>query len=147
MKRMIRRSLIGALAGGAASAALIATAGHAGLSLFLGATICAAFAISTGPTPGAYLDNMMTAGALGVPLWGVVTVITVPLLSGQMPEWSASQMREHFPALVGWVLYGVGLGLFVQALSDAAERLFGPESTSQPLTPAPKKRILILGGG
>jgi NADH:ubiquinone reductase (H+-translocating) len=147
MNRMIRRSLIGTVAGGAASAALIATAGHVGLSLLLGAAIGAAFAASTGPTPGAHLDNMMTAGALGVPLWGVVSVIAVPLLSGQMPEWSAAQMREHFPALLGWVLYGVGLGLCTQLLSDAAERLFGPESTPQPLTPAPKKRILILGGG
>ncbi len=147
MNRMIRRSLIGALAGGAASAALIATAGHAGVSLLLGATIGAAFAVSTGPTPGDYLDNMMTAGALGVPLWGVVSVITLPLLSGQMPEWSSAQMREHFPALVGWVLYGVTLGLLAPALNDLTERLLGPEPASRPTTPAPKKRILILGGG
>ena len=147
MNRMIRRSMIGILAGGAASAALIATAGHVGISLLLGATIGAAFAASTGPTPGAYLDNMMTAGALGVPLWGILSVITLPLLSGQMPEWSAAQMREHFPALVGWVLYGVTLGLLAQTLNDVAERLLGPEPASQPASPAPKKRILILGGG
>ena len=110
MKRFVRRAVIGSIAGGAASAALIATAGHAGVSLLLGVAIGAAFAVSTGPTPGAYLDNMMAAGALGVPLWGIFSVIAFPLLSGQMPEWSAAQMREHFPALVGWVLYGVTLG-------------------------------------
>jgi len=147
MNCMNRRSLIGALAGGVASAALIATAGHAGVSLLLGATIGAALALSTGPTPGAYLDNIMTAGALGVPLWGVVSVITLPLLSGQMPEWSAAQMREHFPALVGWVLFGVTLGVLVQLLNELAARLFGPEPATQPAPPEPKKRILILGGG
>src|SRR5689334_2689695 len=45
MNRIIRRSLIGALAGGAASAVLIATAGHLGRSLLLGAAIGAAFAV------------------------------------------------------------------------------------------------------
>src|SRR5271169_5168945 len=147
MHRMIRRSLIGALAGGVASAALIATAGHAGVSLLLGATIGAAFALSAGPTPGAYLDNIMTAGALGVPLWGILSVITLPLLSGQKPEWSAAQMREHFPALVGWVLYGVTVGVLVQLLNDVATRLLGPEPAPQPASADPKKRILILGGG
>jgi len=147
MNRMIRRSLIGALAGGVAAVALIATGGHVGLSLLLGAAIGTAFAASTGQTPGAYLDNMLTAGALGVPLWGIVDVIALPLLSGQMPEWSATQMRAHFPALVGWVLYGVTLGLLVQVLNEVAERLLGPEPVPQPATPESKKRILILGGG
>ena len=147
MNRIIRRSMIGILAGGAASAALIATAGHVGISLLLGATIGAAFAVSTGRTSGAYLDNMMTAGALGVPLWGILSVITLPLLSGQMPEWNAAQMREHFPALVGWVLYGVTLGLLVQALNDITGHLLAPEPASRPASPSPKKRILILGGG
>ena len=147
MNRIIRRSMIGMLAGGAASATLIATNGHFGLSLLLGLAIGAAFAASIGQTPGAYLDNMMGGGALGVPLWGIFNVIALPLLSGQMPEWSAAQMRAHFPALVGWVLYGATLGLLVQALNDVAERVLGPEPAPQAASPALKKRILILGGG
>jgi NADH dehydrogenase len=147
VKPIIRRSLIGTLAGAAASAALVATAGHVGLYLLFGAAIGAAFSASPGQARGAYLDNMMAAGALGVPLWGIFSVIALPLLSGQMPEWSAAQMREHFPALVGWVLYGVTLGLLGQTLNDVAERLLGPEPAPKPATPKPKKRILILGGG
>ena len=147
MNRMIRRSVIGILAGAGASASLIATSGHFGVSLLLGAAIGAGFAASIGQTPGAYLDNMMGGGALGVPLWGILNVIALPLLSGQMPEWSAAQMRAHFPALVGWVLYGATLGLLVQTFNDVAERVLGPEPAPQPPGQTQKKRILILGGG
>jgi NADH dehydrogenase len=107
----------------------------------------AGYTVLTGPTPGAYLDNMFTAGAYGVPLWAVVSVIALPLLSGQIPEWTAEQMRSHFPVLVGWVLYGLGLGLCTQFLSDMAARLFGPEAPPATDNDSPKKRIVILGGG
>jgi len=147
MQRFVRRAAIGALAGSAASAALIATLGHAGLGLLLGAAIGVAFAVTTGPSPGAYVDNMMAAGALGIPLWGILSVITFPLLQGQMPEWSAGQMREHFPALVGWVLFGVALGLLTQTFNDLAQRLFGPEPVPHAASVGPSKRIVVLGGG
>ncbi len=147
MERFVRRAVIGALAGGVASVALIATLEHAVGSLLLGAALGAAFAVATGPTPGAYVDNMMFAGAFGVPLWGILSVIAFPLLSGQTPEWSAAQMREHFPALVGWVLYGVTLGLLAQLLNDAARLLIGPEPAIQQSSSTPTKRIVVLGGG
>ena len=147
MRRFVRRAVIGVLAGGAASVALIAALGHGGWSLLLGSAIGVAFVATTGPTPGAYVDNMMAAGALGVPLWGIFSVIIFPLMQGQMPEWSAAQMREHFPALVGWVLYGVALGLLAQLLNNVAQRFLGPEPEPTLANSAPGKRILILGGG
>jgi len=147
MERLIRRTAIGALAGAVASAPLIAAVGHGISVLLLGVLLGAAFAVLTGPTSRAYLDNMLTAGAYGVPLWAVISVIALPLASGQMPEWSAEQMRSHFPVLVGWVLFGLALGLCTQLLNDAVSHFFGPEPPPQAQGLAPKKHIVILGGG
>src|SRR5215471_9318945 len=127
MERLIRRTVIGAIAGVVASVPLISALGHIPGVLLLGAALGATYAVLSGPTPGAYLDNTMTAGAYGVPLWAVISVIALPLLSGQMPEWSAEQMRSHFPVLVGWVLFGVTLGLCTQFLNDLAARFIRPE--------------------
>jgi len=147
MERIMRRTVIGAIAGVVASVPLIAALGHIPGVLLLGAALGAAYAVLTDPTPDAYLDNMFTAGAYGVPLWAVISVIALPLLSGQMPEWSADQMRSHFPGLVGWVLYGITLGLCMQFFSDMATRFFGPEASPQTKDTTPRKRIVILGGG
>jgi len=93
------------------------------------------------------VDNLMAGGSLGVPLWGLISVIAVPLLSGQMPEWTPEQMRQHFPALVGWVVYGALLGTIHGALHDFAEHFLGPESVPVVSAVSVTKRIVILGGG
>ena len=111
MNTLMRRSMIGAIAGALSSAALVAAGAHLFLSVVLGAVIGAAYSATLRPTSGTYVDNLMAAAALGVPLWTIVSIIVLPLVSDQMPEWSAAQMRQLFPMLVGWVVYGAGLGL------------------------------------
>src|SRR3974377_1255698 len=147
MLRLFRRVTLGGIAGIAASLALLPALGHLVPVLLMGAVLGAGYAVLTGPTPEAYIDNMFTAGAYGVPLWAVISVIALPLFSGQMPEWSAEQMRSHFSVLVGWVLFGLTLGVFTQLLNEVAARVSGPEVAPLAENNSPKKRIVILGGG
>jgi NADH dehydrogenase len=147
MKILWRRVAIGATAGALGSVALVAAVGNPLFSIVVGIVIGAAYSASLHPTRGAYVDNLMAAAALGVPLWAVVSVIALRFTGRQVPEWSAAQMRQDFPALVGWILYGAALGVIVQTLNDAAERVLGPEPVSTTPGAAEKKRIVILGGG
>jgi NADH:ubiquinone reductase (H+-translocating) len=143
---IFRRSLFGVLAGALASSVLMPILGVSLLRLLGGITVGATYSAGLRPTRHAYVDNLMTGAALGIPLWGLISVIAIPLFSGEMPGWSAAQMRAHFPALVGWVLYGSLLGLITQGFSDASEKMFGPEVEKYP-APKETKRIVILGGG
>src|SRR6516225_6365161 len=143
MNRMLRRILIGVTAGALAGTAVA----HPLLSTILAVLVGACYSASLDPTRGTYVDNLMAGGALGVPLWGLISVIAIPVFSGYQPEWNAEQMRSQFPALIGWVIYGAVLGFLTQAFNDLAASIWGPETGSRVPTEAEKTRIVILGGG
>jgi len=128
MDKYLRRSLIGLLAGLAASVALAATLSSSFLGVILGIIVGVGYGSAFRHTPHAYIDSLMTAAALGVPLWG-----------------PAEGMRTLFPELVGWVLYGAGLGLFGQAANDLACWRWGPEPVPPPPPAGKKRHIVILG--
>ena len=147
MNRIFRRCLIGILGGAIASIVLVATLHYSTVNLFLGVLVGAVYSAGIRPTRWAYVDNLMAGASLGIPLWSLISVIAVPIMVGRRPEWSAEEMRQHFPALVAWVVYGATLGIAIQALQDLATLFFGPEPELTVSPVSVKNRIVILGGG
>ena len=134
---VFRRIGIGALAGALALAGLALT-GTLAVSSALAAIMAGIlYSLAVRSSRGSYLDGMMAASSLGIPLWGLMNLVAA----------RSGELRAQLPAFAGWILYGALLGLLTRFLQGMADRIFGAESVEATPTPAAPKRILILGGG
>ena len=142
-----RRALIGLVAGLIGSVLLAATLANVIIGVLLGILIGAGYGIAFRPAAHAHVDSVMSAAALGMPLWSLLSVILIPLVTGRPLQWTAEGMRGLLPELSGWVLYGAALGLIDQVLVDISFRWLGSEPEPHRLLDDEKTQIVILGGG
>ena len=90
----------------------------------------------------------ISSGCLYGLLWWIAGPITLAaLIDGHGPTWSLAEASAAFPSLIGHLLYGgvTGLGLLILVAGYLRLR---PER-EPPAAPAeaPKRRVVILGGG
>jgi len=148
---LLRRGLPGLVCGLVSGILLAAAFDHVSLGLAVGALSGTAYGLTLPyslSTEVAAVDRAMTAAALGLPMWGAINVIALPLLAGQPAQWTAEGMRSVFPALVSWLTFGFALGLLTTGATMLVERLVGKlPPASRPAVQDLKTRVVILGGG
>ena len=151
MRVFLPRGLAGIVCGLAAGTLLASAFGSVSLGIAVGAALGLVYALALPRVtsgPGAAADRAMTAATFGLAMWGAINIILLPLLAGNAPQWTAEGMRALFPALVGWLLFGFGLGLVTTGAVWFMEEFVGPAPpVPENKIPEIKTRILILGGG
>lgn len=115
---------------------------HLAVSMLLGAGFGVAFRFRR----EAYAATV-SVGMGGGLMWWVVGPLSIrPLLMGVSPRWSIAEAIDLFPNLIGAMFYGSLLGLLFYVVAATWLR-WRPVEESTPVSPQPRTRVLILGGG
>jgi len=147
MNRFVRRGLLGGLAASAASVPLLILSPTKGLEFVVAIAAGSLYGASVPPARDVYADNVMSGASLGIPLWGITSVVFLPLLAGNTMAWDAVGMQAQFAPLVGWILFGALLGAVLQLLTGVVATRYGAEAAPASAPSAHLTRIVILGGG
>ncbi|MFY9924702.1 MAG: NAD(P)/FAD-dependent oxidoreductase [Opitutaceae bacterium] len=145
MTPVATRLIGGGICGALCCYPLASTHAVSGVSIPVAVLMGAGFSGGLGGARRPIAELVLAGGALGIPLWALVTCAGVRMLTGQ--GLSAEAMRMHFPALLGWILFGCALGLVAPWINSAVARVAGSGTQPQPAPANPRKRIVILGGG
>lgn len=117
-----------------------------GLYLLLSVPLGAVFGAIFGYRPNGYGAAVGGGLLLGVLWWILRSLTLLPLLTGQEPTWSLAAATEHFPFLVGDLLFGGTLGLGLTVLAPQVLR-WVPALVREEAAPDRATRVVILGGG
>jgi NADH:ubiquinone reductase (H+-translocating) len=145
--RYMRPGLTGLLAGLVSSFVLATTLESISVAVLLGSVVGIAYVVAFRNVQRQYIDSVMTAAALGIPLWVFVSTVLFPLIAGQSPRWTVEGMRTMLPELIAWTGYGAVLGVVAETLRRITVSWIGPDSISCKSPKEATKQIVILGGG
>jgi len=102
--------VIAGLAGG--SSALLGLATHGLIAVVIGASFAVGFRREVVDGASAVAWGV----AYGVIWWFLGNLTLLPVLLGERADWTAADLDEGFPSLVGHLLYGAGLGAVLAAV-------------------------------
>lgn len=142
----LRRAAAGAVAGVLPGVILAATVGPIWVGLALGVVLGALYGVGFRIAEASLLDHGLTGAALAVPAWVLVQVTALPLAYTGSPAWTLDGVLAFVPALFGWVVAGVLLGISAPLVA----LLVGVEAAPRPgeeERPDPESRVVIVGGG
>jgi hypothetical protein len=86
MNLFARRVLIGGVSGAISTFFLASALPALTIALVLGLVLGAVFALGMLPAREGYVDRLMSGAAMGIPLWGLISVIGIPCSPERCPN-------------------------------------------------------------